>query len=101
MQQEGFGLAVAFDHRRWPLPGSVSGRHIPGEGGVMVTKPSHGWYFKLNGQTFGPFSAGQLQELLTAGRLQPRHVVWNQREQRLIFVYAATAVGDTTGKSGW
>jgi hypothetical protein len=58
----------------------------------MVSESTlHGWYYRQDGQVFGPLSTGQLQELLAAGRLPARQVVWNRRDQRLLFVYAEAA----------
>jgi hypothetical protein len=63
----------------------------------MVSEATiHGWYYKQNGQTIGPLSTGQLRELLGSGQLPARHVVWHQRQQRLLFVRAATAAADTS-----
>ena len=58
-------------------------------------RPSEGWYYKQDGQTLGPFSAEQLQQFLTTGRLQPRQAVWRQGGQCLLFVPAATAAFGT------
>jgi hypothetical protein len=54
-------------------------------------RSSEGWYYKQNGQTFGPFSTQQLQEFLAAGRLQARQAVWKFGSQRVLFVPAAAA----------
>ena len=51
-----------------------------------------GWYYKKDGQTFGPVSPLELKELLASGRLQPRQAVWRQGAQAYVFVHAATAV---------
>ena len=56
---------------------------------------SEGWYYKQDGQTLGPVSAGQLRELLATGRLPPRQAVWRPGSQSLRFVRAATAAGRT------
>jgi len=66
------------------------------EGGNMRTEwPSEGWYYKQNGQTFGPVSLDQLRELLTTGQLQPRQAVLKAGTQSLLFVHAATAAFGT------
>ena len=59
-----------------------------------------GWYYKRDGQAFGPIPTGQLKELLAAGRLQPRQAVWQRRGHDLRFVHAATAAFGTTAPSG-
>jgi hypothetical protein len=64
---------------------------------VRTDYASAGWYYKQNGQSCGPVSIEQLQELLNLGRLQPRQVVWHQGTQRLLFVHAATAASTTPG----
>jgi hypothetical protein len=58
---------------------------------------SGGWYYKQACETVGPVSAEQLQELLAAGRLQPRQAVWKKGNQSLLFVHATTAAFGTTG----
>jgi hypothetical protein len=50
------------------------------------------WYYRQDGQTFGPVSLDQLREQLTTGQLQPRQAVWKQRGHGLLFIHAATAV---------
>ncbi len=52
-----------------------------------------GWYYKLDGQTFGPVAAGELKELLAAGRLQPQDPVWKQVGPCRLYVRSVTAVG--------
>ena len=52
--------------------------------------PNDGWYCKLDGQTFGPLSRAEVQELLTMGRLGPRQVMWNRGPQRLLYLRADT-----------
>jgi hypothetical protein len=54
-------------------------------------RPFEGWYYKQDGQAFGPIPTGQLKELLAAGRLQPRQAVWQRSSHGLHFVHAATA----------
>ncbi len=54
-------------------------------------RPFEGWYYRQNGQAFGPIPTGQLKELLATGRLQPRQAVWQQGTHSLLFVHAATA----------
>ena len=56
-----------------------------------------GWYYKQDGQAFGPIPTGRLKELLAAGRLQPRQAVWQRSGHGLRFVHAATAVFGTRG----
>jgi hypothetical protein len=55
-------------------------------------RPFEGWYYKLDGQAFGPVPTGQLKQLLAAGRLQPRQAVWQRGSDGLLFVHATTAV---------
>jgi hypothetical protein len=63
-------------------------------------RPFEGWYYRQDGQAFGPVRAGRLQELLAAGRLQPRQAVWWRGGDGLLFVHAATAAFGTTDPSG-
>jgi hypothetical protein len=58
---------------------------------MLGSLPADGWFYKLDGQTFGPLSRTQLQELLIVGHLQPLQVVCNRGEgdQRLLFLRAA------------
>jgi len=63
-------------------------------------RPFEGWYYKRDGQTFGPILTGQLKELLAAGQLQPRQAVWQRSGHDLRFVHAATAAFGTTASSG-
>jgi hypothetical protein len=97
-------IAVAFSSsfNTWEQYSTIPrARNFALWGFVMVSESStHGWYYKHNGQTFGPVSTGQLQELLSSGRLPAQQVVWNQRQQQLLFVRAATAVCDTTRPYG-
>jgi hypothetical protein len=58
-----------------------------------------GWYYKQDGQAFGPIPTGRLKELLAAGRLQPRQAVWRRDSDGLRFVHAATAAFGTTAPS--
>jgi hypothetical protein len=58
-----------------------------------------GWYYKHNGQTCGPVSPEQVQEMLATGRLQPRQAVWKRDLQRLLFVHAGTVAVGATGHS--
>ena len=55
-------------------------------------RPFEGWYYKQDGQAFGPIPTGRLKELLAAGRLQPRQAVWQRGSDGLLFVHATTAV---------
>jgi hypothetical protein len=64
-----------------------------------VERPFEGWYYKQDGQAFGPIPTGQLKELLAAGRLQPRLAVWRRGSDGLLFVHAATAAFGTTAPS--
>jgi hypothetical protein len=64
---------------------------------MNTTQAPDGWYYKRNGQTVGPVSAGHLQGLLASGQLQPRQAVWRHRPQRLLFVPAEAAVGTEGG----
>jgi hypothetical protein len=36
------------------------------------------WYFAHDGMTYGPYSAGQLQEQAAAGRVRPQDTVWKE-----------------------
>ena len=63
-------------------------------------RPFEGWYYKRDGQAFGPIPTGQLKELLAAGRLQPRQAVWQRSSHGLRFVHAATTAFGTTAPSG-
>jgi hypothetical protein len=60
-------------------------------------RPSYdeGWYYKQNGERFGPVSRLQLRELVTSGQVQPRQAVWKQSTQNLFFVWAATVAFGT------
>jgi hypothetical protein len=50
--------------------------------------PCDGWFYKLDGETFGPLSQAQVQELLLVGQLQPRQIVWNRAQESLLFLRA-------------
>jgi len=50
-----------------------------------------GWFYKQNGERFGPVSSGQLQELVGSGQVQPRQAVWKYGNHSLLFMHAATA----------
>jgi hypothetical protein len=62
-------------------------------------RPSEGWYYRQNGEAFGPIPTGRLKDLLAAGRLQPRQAVWTKGSHGLLFVHAATAASRTTAPS--
>jgi hypothetical protein len=64
---------------------------------VRTEWSSGGWYYKQSGEAVGPVSTEQLQELLAAGRLQPRQAVWTPGSQSLLFVHATTAAFGRTG----
>jgi GYF domain 2 len=49
------------------------------------------WYYRQDGQRWGPVSSAQLKELLTAGQIGPRMPVWKEECRGLLFVPAATA----------
>ena len=57
-----------------------------------MERPSYpeGWFYKQNGEKFGPVSQLQLRELVTSGQLRPRQAVWTQDTQSLFFICAAT-----------
>jgi hypothetical protein len=57
---------------------------------MVRESPLHGWYYKQEGRTFGPLSVDQVVELLGAGQVQPRQVVWNQGQGRLLYLHAGT-----------
>jgi hypothetical protein len=67
---------------------------------MMGALPLHGWYFKQNGQTIGPLSQAQVQELLTVGQLLPRQVVFNRGAQRLLFLRADVLRSSLTAAVG-
>jgi hypothetical protein len=60
---------------------------------------SEGWYYRQDGQVFGPTPTGRLKDLLAAGRLRPRQAVWRRGGDRLLFVHATTAAFGTTAPS--
>jgi hypothetical protein len=62
-------------------------------------RPCEGWFYKQDGQGFGPVSTEQLKELLAAGQLQPCQAVWKQSSHGLLFVHAATAAFGTAAPS--
>jgi hypothetical protein len=66
-----------------------------------MERPSYGegWFYKQNGEKFGPVSRLQLRELVTSGQVQPRQAVWKQCTQALIFVCAATVAFGTEGEA--
>jgi hypothetical protein len=57
------------------------------------------WFYKQNGERFGPVSRLQLRELVTSGQVQPRQAVWMQSAQALIFVCAATVAFGTENEA--
>jgi len=59
--------------------------------------PFEGWYYRQNGETFGPIHSEQLRELLAAGQLRPRQAVWQKGSHGLLFVHAATAASGAAG----
>jgi hypothetical protein len=62
-------------------------------------RPSEGWYYKQDGQAFGPILTEQLRQLLAAGRLRPRQAVWQRGSHGLRFVHTETAASGTTAPS--
>jgi hypothetical protein len=66
---------------------------------MCTESSSRGWYYKQNGETFGPVSLHQLQVLVTNGQLHPRHAVWQVGNQCLLFLHASTVVSGTWRKS--
>jgi hypothetical protein len=58
-------------------------------------RPFEGWYYRQDGQAFGPVPMGGLKDLLAAGRLQPRQAVWRRNDHGFLFVHAATAAFGT------
>jgi hypothetical protein len=58
-----------------------------------------GWYYRQDGQAFGPVPTGRLRDLLAAGRLRPRQAVWRRGGDGLLFVHAATAGSGTAARS--
>jgi hypothetical protein len=61
-------------------------------------RPSEGWYYRHDGQAFGPVASAQLRDLLAAGRLRPRQAVWQRGGHGLLFVQAAMAASATREK---
>jgi hypothetical protein len=55
---------------------------------MIGSLPCDGWFYTIDGQTFGPLSRTQVQELLVVGHLQPRQVVCNRAQERLLFLRA-------------
>jgi hypothetical protein len=62
-------------------------------------RPSEGWYYRQDGQAFGPIPTGRLKDLLAAGRLQPRQAVWQRGSHSLLFVHTAAVAFGTTDPS--
>jgi len=58
-----------------------------------------GWFYKQNGEKFGPVSRLQLRELVASGQVQPRQAVWQQSTQGQFFVWAATVAFGTESKA--
>jgi hypothetical protein len=59
------------------------------QGAVMLgSLPCDGWFYKIDGQNFGPLSLTQVQEMLVVGHLQPQQVVCNRAQERLLFLRA-------------
>ncbi len=51
-----------------------------------------GWYFKKDGQTFGPVSPLEFKDLMASGRITHRQAVWKRETKSLLFANAATAL---------
>jgi len=55
-----------------------------------------GWFYKRDGQSFGPLSTDQVQQLLTTGVLQPVDRLWKKwtrpAECQLTLANAQTAL---------
>jgi hypothetical protein len=66
-----------------------------------MRRPSYGegWYYKENGERFGPVSLLQLRELVASGQIQPRQAVWKQNAQDKFFVCAATVAFGTESEA--
>jgi hypothetical protein len=66
-----------------------------------MERPAYGegWFYKQNGEKFGPVSRLQLRELVTSGQIQARQAVWKQCTQDLFFVCAATVVFGTESEA--
>jgi len=66
-----------------------------------MQRPSNGegWFFKQNGERFGPVSQPQLTELITSGQIQPRQAVWKQCLEDLFFVCAGTVAFGTDSEA--
>jgi GYF domain 2 len=63
--------------------------------------PSYGegWFYKQNGERFGPVSRLQLRELVTSGQVQHGQAVWTESTHGLFFVCAATVAFGTEGEA--
>lgn len=63
--------------------------------------PSYGegWFYKQNGERFGPVSRQQLKELVTSGTVQPRQAVWKQNALDLFFICAANVAFATESET--
>ena len=57
--------------------------------------PGEGWYYRQDGEAFGPIPTEKLKELLAAGRLRPRQAVWQKGSHSLRFIHAETAASGT------
>lgn len=66
-----------------------------------MRRPSYGdgWFYKQNGETFGPVSLLQLRELVAPGQIQPRQAVWKQNAQDHFFYCAATVAFSTESEA--
>jgi GYF domain 2 len=58
-------------------------------------RTGEGWYYRQDGEAFGPISTEKLKELLVAGRLRPRQAVWMMGNHSLFFIHAETAASGT------
>jgi GYF domain 2 len=58
-----------------------------------------GWFYKQNGERFGPVSRLQLRELVTSGQIQARQAVWTESTYGLVFVCAANVAFGTEGEA--
>lgn len=66
-----------------------------------MRRPSYGegWFYKQNGEKFGPVSFLQLRDLVASGQIQPRQAVWKENAQDQFFVCAATVAFNTESEA--
>jgi hypothetical protein len=50
-----------------------------------------GWFYRKDGNIFGPISTHKLRGLLRSGQLLPRQPVWQRESRGALFIHAETA----------